>query len=240
MTDPLFVYASKVAPEAPKLLRIFGLHKNDGDGAIAHDAFTECKGAAEKGSPFAMCLCSRLCLSGWGTQRSLESAFHWAKRAADAGYAPGHYELGKCYEQGIGVSKDLDVARKEYEMAIEGGFAFAACHLAELYHSTSFGEPDFATAIRYAKRGYELGDPLAPYLVATWFEEGDGVIRNEKEAAVWYERASELGNYFASSRLCRAYRLGQLGLAKDSSLAKEYEQKCDSSLREAESDQSTK
>lgn len=49
--------------------------------------------------------------------RNKEKAFSWYKKAADAGLAEGQYNLGRCYEQGIGAAKDEFVAEYWYKKA---------------------------------------------------------------------------------------------------------------------------
>lgn len=196
------------------------------DQASASQTYNACLAAAERGSAFAMCLCSRLSFAGAGVQQSNDDAFSWASKAAAAAYPPGHFELGKCYEKGVGVQADLGRARDEYERAAQGGFGFAATHLADLHQSGRLGKSDAISAMQFAELGNDLGEPMAPYLIATWYEEGRGVIRNDGEALRWYQRAAELGNALACLHLSMVYSRGLLGQRKDRQLAKKYADMC--------------
>ncbi|WP_426344103.1 hypothetical protein ACN9MU_02690 [Pseudoduganella sp. R-32] len=60
-------------------------------------------------------------------------------------------------------------------------------------------------------------------MIASWFERGEGVAKNEEQAARWYLRAAEMGNFLASLRLSEAYSNAELGLPKDETLAKKFE-----------------
>jgi TPR repeat protein len=55
-----------------------------------------------------------------------------------------------------------------------------------------------------------------------WYENGDGIEKNESAAVMWYERASKLGSFLASERLHSAYLYGELGLVVNKITAKKY------------------
>lgn len=223
LIDPAVLFSIRNETADQHVIEIFCADKSVWTAEVAEQAYQLVKAAAENGSALAMCLCSRFHGAGWGRPVSTVTAFEWAKQSADTGFPPGCFELGNCYENGIGVPCDLEQARYLYVLAVEGGFGFAACHLANLYHSGRFGQRDTHLALHYANLGYQLKDAMAPLLIATWFENGDGVIRNESEAVLWYTRAAELGNFFASNRLNNAYTSGELGLPRDPKLAQRFE-----------------
>jgi TPR repeat protein len=232
LTDPVLLYALKKESIDPEWVEICRLDKTTWDAATACHSYEIFRKAAEADSAFAMCMCYGFCVAGWGQPISKESAFQWVEKAAAKEYAPGYFLLGNCYENGIGIPVDIEQARCYYVLASDAGFGFAACHLAELCHSGKFGRPDMIKALEYATHAYQLQEPMAPLLIASWYEQGDGVIENEKEALLWYKRAAELGNFFASDRLNRAYRYGELGLPKDIDLANKFEAMFNSQLHQ--------
>ena len=77
-------------------------------------------------------------------QGDYTKAFHWYRRAAEQGYAPGQHWLACCYKDGIGVSIDYSHAEYWYKSAAEQGYALAQFSLAVLYsgnfdvHQASF------------------------------------------------------------------------------------------------------
>jgi hypothetical protein len=224
IADPTLLFASMHSAIDPELISVCSLDVRNCDTSTARLAFEKSREIAESGSAFAMCMCSRFCREGWGTAQSDDDAFKWAKRASDTRFPPGQYELGRCYEDGIGVRHDLEEACRNYIMASDGGFGFAACHLASIYHTKEPGSSGNAKAFEWAKRAYELNESMAPLELARWYEQGEGVIKNEREAAIWYARASELGNFLASSRLSMAYALGNLGFQQNAEMARKYEE----------------
>lgn len=223
LIDPTFVFARSKGEVEHELVNICSMDTRETSLQEAQDAFVKVKCAAESGSPFAMCICARLCHTGWGTVASEANAFDWAKQASDSGFAPGHYELGRCYEAGIGVDKSAEEACRLYTISSDAGFGFAALQLAVMYHSAQLGIPDNSLALKWAMRAYELNEPMAPLELGRWFEQGEGVTQNESVALMWYERASSMGNFVASSRLSLAYAFGGLGLGRDIELAEQYD-----------------
>jgi len=233
-TDPLLAYATKTAHVDLELARISQLDKMQCDDASANRFYELFRQAAESGSAYAMCMCSRFCIMGWGTIQSNDKAFWWAEKAAATGFAPGHFEVGTCFEQGVGVSINFDQAIRHYELAIEGGFGFAAFHLARTYSEGKSCARHMIKAVEYAKRAYLLNEPMASSLLASWYELGDGVVRDTKEAVLWYERSAAIGDSLACHRLSMAYATGELGLTKNGELAQKYAAMFESLLSTAE------
>jgi hypothetical protein len=52
-----------------------------------------------------------------------QQAYQCFQQAAEKGHAEGQYELGVCYEKGIGVEKDLGNAVSWYRKSAQAGFA---------------------------------------------------------------------------------------------------------------------
>ena len=52
-------------------------------------------------------------------------AFEYAKMSSDFGYAQGHYNVGFCYANGIGVDQNDEKAMDYFERAIDDGYALA-------------------------------------------------------------------------------------------------------------------
>jgi len=231
-SDRLLAFALKEGPVNPELVGLAQRHGTPPDAAAARHYYEVFERAASDGSAYAMCVCSRCCVVGWGRPQSHAEAFRWAKNAAATGFAPGHFDLGSCYEQGLGVQRDLDQARYHYELAVEGGFGFAGYQLAMLYHSGGLGGRNTMKAIEWAKRAYELREPMAANVIANWYEAGEGMPRSDQDAVLWYERAVALGDMFASHRLSMAYAAGDLGLPKDQELSRKYLSICESQMPE--------
>jgi len=77
------------------------------DSRAARNTLEIFRNAACRGSLFAMSTCASLYRAGWGTVIEPAQALAWARRAADAGYPPGLFQLGLCQETGTGVERNL-------------------------------------------------------------------------------------------------------------------------------------
>jgi len=65
------------------------------------------------------------------------------------------------------------------------------------------------------------GEAEAQYMVATMYEKGEGVEKDPKEAAMWYEKAADQGHPYSMYRLADMYEKGE-GIAKDDAKAAEW------------------
>ena len=101
----------------------------DGKG-LAKDvnrAFVLTYEAIAKGSKYrALCGLGYFYLYGRFAERDYKKANELFCRSANAGGAPGHYQLGKSYFEGRGVEKNLGAAKFLFEKAIEKGSKDAA------------------------------------------------------------------------------------------------------------------
>lgn len=178
---------------------------------------------AEAGSKLAMCMCAAQMRSVGGMESGRE-AIKWARRAAESGYPPGQFELGRCYEDGVGVPRQLDEAIRLYEASADAGYPQGALALALRYHLGQDIPVDSIRAFHYITRAIELGSAYAPFELATWYEQGHGVATDLSLARHWYEVAAEGGSALACLRLSTAYSFGGLGVMPDRSKATKYEE----------------
>jgi len=91
-----------------------------------------------------------------------------------------------CYEQGLGIQKDLKEAFKFYEIAAKAGYVKAQTKLASYY----FDKKDFIEALKWFQLAAEQGDPLAQEKIGEFYEKGYGVLPDLNEAMKWYRLAA--------------------------------------------------
>lgn len=72
---------------------------------------------AEQGYPLAECQVGYFCYHGLGTEKDLDKAFYWTRRAAEHGDRDGQYNLAEFYENAIGVERDMEQAKYWYREA---------------------------------------------------------------------------------------------------------------------------
>ena len=102
---------------------------------------------------------------GRGVQEDPAKAFAWYERAAncdDLGSClEAKIELGKCFESGYGVEKDLNKAYETYSDAADYGYCVAEYHVGLCYYFGIGVEPSIETAYEYFERASDNGYELA-------------------------------------------------------------------------------
>jgi hypothetical protein len=77
---------------------------------------------------------------------------------------------------------------------------------------------DYETSLRLWRSLAEQGDPRAQYVLATMYDNGDGVAEDIVEAVRWYGRAAQHGLPAAQAAIGTAYARGE-GVRHDYTLA---------------------
>ena len=221
--NPIVTFELNHGTADASLLQLSEARINSLSEAELHEVYVRMCEAARRGSVFAMCMCSTWRDVNGRPELSAEERYAWAERAAETGYAPGVYQLGFCYQNGIGVSKDLARSQELYEQAAAAGFGFAAYRLGMAFMEGTLGPVSAQKAVHFMERAHELGEASGALALGSWFESGERLAPDSNAARLWYERASQLGDFTASHRLQQAYTLGELGVARDLSKAKHYE-----------------
>ena len=121
-------------------------------------------------------------------------------------------KVGKMYESGEGVKKDIKMAIEFYERSIEKGNLVAMVNLGLFLHSFSFcsslktkfegfiydegtnKEVDYEKAIKYYLMAAEKKYSTALHNLALMYEEGNGVEKDYFKALEYYKAAAEGGN----------------------------------------------
>ncbi len=165
---------------------------------------------------------------GLGTSADYKAACEYWRLAAHEGHSLAMYELGKAYEGGVGVIKDVDRAINYYANSSESdcaarfkklfqnGHLRAAFHLGVLYQKGSLVSRDEAKAFEYflasrSSEGFEIlkksadeGNKVAAYYTARSYEEGIGTGQAEHMACMYYQYAGNIQD--AQSRLAALNR----------------------------------
>ena len=135
------------------------------------------------------------------------------KKAAEKGNAMAQYELGLCYEGGIGVKKDNNEAKKWLRRAAEQGHAEAQYNLGIFYVAyglagamLNYGDKhddDAVEAIKWFSKAAEQGHAEAQFVLGSIYEKGvEGIVKQDKtEAVKWYNAAAEQGDENAKAAL---------------------------------------
>jgi TPR repeat protein len=144
-----------------------------------------------------------------GARDTRAGEFERATRAAETGSASGFYRLGRLYETGREVERDLFEALRLYEEAAERGHVEAQFSAALLMLGAVPESPRSPQrAFQWLTRAADNGHSMAAYFIAMSYEAGEGVAANSEKAFEWYRRAAQDGNGGAMNGLARMYASG--------------------------------
>jgi len=145
---------------------------------------------------------------------SYSEAFQLFRPLVEAGYVIALNNLGKMYENGLGVAKDEAEAVRLYRQAAEKGNAFAMYDLGAMYERGAGVTKNETEAVRLYRQAAEKGNIYAINNLGAMYASGRGVAKNEAEAVRLYRQAAEKGNADAINNLGTMYASGR-GVAKD-------------------------
>ena len=116
-------------------------------------------------------------------------AVYWYRKAADQGVAEAQHNLGLCYADGKGVTKDNKQAVYWYRKAAEQEVAEAQCDLGLCYASGKGVTKDVTQAVYWYRKAAEQGHGSAQGLLSLCYYKGNGVAMNLEQAKYWARKA---------------------------------------------------
>jgi TPR repeat protein len=135
------------------------------------------------------------------------------KQAAELGNAESQYNLGYCYQAGIGVEQNSEKAIEWYSKSAEKGWNDGLYAMMMAYGSGNGVQQDFNKAFSFALKCAENGDGTCMFNVINCYKEGMGTDKDIDKMLEWTIRLGKLQNpenlqksgYITSSRLNLAY-----------------------------------
>ena len=131
------------------------------------------------------------------------TAFALYSLAAEKGQAKAQIGLGICYEEGVGIEKNLTKAVEWYTKAAEQGNATAQCNLGFCYDNGSGVEQNLAKAVEWYTKAAEQGYVMAQFTLGFCYEHGTCVETDLAKAVEWYTKAAKQGDITAREALGR-------------------------------------
>jgi TPR repeat protein len=159
-------------------------------------------GEKDPSAQTALALCYDL---GLHVQPSRRENIHWLTEAAEQGYGPAQYELGRIYLYGRGVPADYPLALRWELKAAEQGDARAQRDLAFMYERGFSVAADPVQAAAWNRRAAGQGQVEAQVHLAKALEDGAGVPKDPAEARQWYAKAARQEQPAAQFRLAQIY-----------------------------------
>jgi uncharacterized protein len=149
-------------------------------------------------------------------QGDAKQAFPLLTRAARAGIAEAEYRVGRCYLEGTGVPPNRAGGVRWLERAADQGYVDAQARLAtlfvhglasvanavpeqganpsaNLFATNDATDPDFDSAIKWARKAAEGGSADGQAVLGYILTSGPERLRDVDEADQWYERSAAAG-----------------------------------------------
>ncbi len=143
-----------------------------------------------------------------------DKAFAMFMESAEAGHPFSCFNVGRCYETGTAVEKDLEKAYDWYRKAASAGDINAWLALGKMFDTGTYVERDAEQAAMWLERAADKGHPVAMIGLGQKYARGDGVERDQKKALELFTSAQKLDKRLGSYVLGEAIGDG-IGCTKD-------------------------
>ena len=127
-------------------------------------------------------------------------------RLWEEGYTIAAHQLGKAYQDGLGISIDRKAAAEWFQKSAEAGNPCSAYALGKLL----LEQEQFPQALHWLRQAAEQNDPYAQYRLGKLLLTGAEGVPKDIDAAIQLLKGSATqGNSFAQYTLGKLYLLGQ-------------------------------
>ena len=127
-------------------------------------------------------------------------------RLWEEGYTIAAHQLGKAYQDGLGISIDRKAAAEWFQKSAEAGNTCSAYALGKLL----LEQEQFPQALHWLRQAAEQNDPYAQYRLGKLLLTGAEGAPKDMDAAIQLLKGSATqGNSFAQYALGKLYLLGQ-------------------------------
>lgn len=160
---------------------------------------------------------------GYGIEQNLEKAIAFYQKGIDL-YNSNFckVEMAMMKEEGAGMEKDIEGAKKLYEEALKNNYPYAGLRLGYLYEYQPDMEQDLPLARQYYQEASEVGLTEATHNYARCLRYGIGGETDLELAVKLFEKAVEEHYLSAHVDLAMAYEYGIGGKPQNPEKAMEY------------------
>ncbi|RHZ86859.1 hypothetical protein Glove_43g14 [Diversispora epigaea] len=135
-------------------------------------------------------------------------------KLAEAGSHIGQNELGYCYQNGIGTTKDEEKAFQWFLKSAEGENSSGQSNLGYCYNHGIGTIKDEEKAFQWYLKSAERGDNNGQFNLGSCYCDGIGTTKDKEKAFQWYLKSAERGNSSGQNELGYLYENG-IGTTKD-------------------------
>ena len=115
------------------------------------------------------------------------------EQAAKAGNTNALYNVGRCYEEGIGVKQDLSKAFDWYKKAAAEGDFRAMCCMGGYFLTGNPIPYEPAKAFQLFEKAANANIPAAQYNLSVLYRYGEGTEKDLEKADFWRMKAAQNG-----------------------------------------------
>ena len=144
-----------------------------------------------------------------------ETAFALMSAEAGKGNADAMLNLGRFYEQGVGIARNYTKALEWYEKSAKAGLAAGYYNVGVCYEIGMGVTAEPAKALQNFQKAADMGMTLAMHKLSSVFIAGTGTAKDAAKGIAWLEKAASAGVAAAASDLGAIYLAGLLGQKKD-------------------------
>ena len=156
------------------------------------EAATWYRRAAEAGHQAAARCLGSLYLSGNGVAKDTDEGTRWLRAAANGGNRASQVDLANLVLEGTSdLDDDVNVAQW-FGAPASSGDAIAAFNLGLCFAEGVGVRKDEELAAKWMRRAAE-GMAQAQYMYARMLQDGRGMVADQKQARLWFERAANAG-----------------------------------------------
>ena len=162
--------------------------------------------AAEQGNPKAQNNLGVQYRHGEGVGQSHKEAAKWFQKAAGKKITASQFNLGLMYQNGEGMPQNYAKAAEWYDMenSVEAQLRLGEmyCNLGAMYTSEGMAK-NFKEAEELFRKVVERENSnaqsnlgaIAQFHLGTMYKRGDGVEQSNEEAAKWFQKVAEQGDF---------------------------------------------
>jgi TPR repeat protein len=199
-----------------------GCFKGQGVQQDDKEAFRWFQKAADQGHSGAIGALSQCYLLGIGVEKNERRAVELMAKAAEGGDGASQFFYADILEKGELVPKDLVKAMEWYRKAADGGHAESQHRLGSIcYHQLK----DFVKARQWFFKAAKKGHAKASGYLGMIYDQGQGVLEDDREAVKWYQRGAKDGDVRSQQFLGTMYMKGKGGLPRNERMAVELYRK---------------
>ncbi|MBR3056611.1 MAG: sel1 repeat family protein [Clostridiales bacterium] len=162
----------------------------------------------------------------WRKKEVDSKSFRLYQEAAETGQPFACFSVGRCYEEGRVVEKDLEKAYEWYQKGATGGDVNAWVALGRMFDQGIYVDRDPKLSQMWLERAANKGHPLGMIGLGKYYASGEGGEKDQKRALELFEQAHELNKGIASYVLGEAIGDG-IGCEKNYEKAFELFQEAD-------------